>query len=67
MYFIEGFIALADRLGMVPDDVYILGIFSLIFLWEFWGWLLAVLYRFLRWSFSCAVCWLRSRRKNDFD
>lgn len=63
MYFIDGFIALADRLGMVPDDVLMLSFFVFVFYIELLSWGFAVLYRLLGRLFR----WLRSRRKKDAD
>ena len=63
MYFIDGFIALADRLGMVPDDVLILSFFAFGFYLEFLSWVFAILYRLFRWLFR----WLCSRRKKAAD
>ena len=51
MYFIDGLVALAQRLGCSPDDICFLSIPIIIFCWEFIGWLLVLLYRFLRWGF----------------
>ena len=48
MYFLDGLISLADRLGMVPDDVPILSFFVFGFYIEFLSWFFVVLYRFLR-------------------
>ena len=63
MSFIEGSIALADRLGMIPDDVYILLLFGLIFWYELLEFMLFMVYRLIR----CLFRWLRSRRKKDTD
>jgi len=62
LYFIDGIISLADRLNMTPDDVYIIGIFVIIFYWEMLGWLLLLVTRFIRWCYRLVRRWLRSRR-----
>ena len=63
MSFIEGSIALADRLGMTPDDVYILFLFCLIFWCELGGFMLLMAYRLICRLFR----WFRSRRKKAAD
>ena len=65
MYFIDGFIALSDRLGMVPDDVLILSFLIFAFYMEFISCFLFMILRFLRWLFRYVVRWLRSCRKKD--
>lgn len=61
MSFIEGSIALADRLGMTPDDVYILFLSCLIFWYELGGFMLLMVYRLVCRFFR----WLRFRRKKE--
>ena len=65
MYFIDGFIALADRLGMVPDDVLILSFLVFAFYVEFLSFVFFTIFRLLRKLFHYAVRWLRSRRKKE--
>ncbi len=62
LYFIDGIISLADRLNMTPDDVYIIGIFVIIFYWQVLGWLLLLITRFIRWCYRHARRWIESRR-----
>jgi len=61
MYFIDGFVALVDRLGMIPDDVLVFAFLILAFYVEFLSFLFAIIYRLA----LCLFCWLRSRRKKD--
>lgn len=65
MYFIDGFVALADRLGMVPDDVLILSFLMFAFFMELLSWVFFVIFRFLRWLSCYLFRWLRSRRKEE--
>ena len=62
MYFFDGFMALADRLGMVPDDVLVLSYFAFALYLEILSWCFVFLYRFLRW-FVRFVGSLFKRRK----
>lgn len=67
MYFIDGFVALADRLGMVPDDVLVLSFLLFASYAELLSWFLVIIYRILRWLFRRLFRWLRSRRKKLAD
>ena len=63
MYFIDGIIALAERLGCQPDDVYLYGLLAIIFWWELLGYCFAGIFLFLRWVFRRIFSWLRSRHQ----
>ena len=65
MYFIDGFVALAGRLGMVPDDVLILSFLMFAFFMELLGWGFFAIFRFLRWLSCYVVRWFHSCRKKD--
>lgn len=47
MYFVNGLMALSDRLGILPDTVFIISVFCMITWWEFVGFLFTLLIKLI--------------------
>lgn len=63
MYFVDSLVALSEKLGVNPDDIFFLSIFVTILCWEVMGWIFFLLARLVRWCFRQ----LRSCRNDSAD
>lgn len=63
MYFFDGFVALADRLGMVPDDVLVLSYFVFVLYSYFVAWCFSLFFRLLSWLYRSLVSSFQRRKE----
>ena len=65
MYFVDSLVALSEKLGVNPDDIFFLSIFAAILCWDVMGWTFFLLARFVRWCFRQLRAWRNDSTDND--